>query len=125
MALEISQKAEAMQLTGAQIVIRCLQDEGVEYVFGYPGGVTLPAIGAEGRENGRGTVRLPDVVTRRFAIKEQPRLREKPGHFFDLRFSSLQARKPVAMFSSSLRVVDDKKSAFVICGPTNSFIALS
>src|SRR5436853_6277054 len=27
-----------MQLTGAEIVIRCLQEEGVEYVFGYPGG---------------------------------------------------------------------------------------
>ena len=28
-------------LTGAEIVIRCLQDEGVEYVFGYPGGAVL------------------------------------------------------------------------------------
>jgi acetolactate synthase I/II/III large subunit len=30
-----------MQLTGAEITIRCLQDEGVEYVFGYPGGAVL------------------------------------------------------------------------------------
>jgi acetolactate synthase-1/2/3 large subunit len=29
------------QLTGAEIVVRCLQDEGVEYVFGYPGGAVL------------------------------------------------------------------------------------
>ena len=28
-------------LTGAEIVIRCLQDEGVEYIFGYPGGAVL------------------------------------------------------------------------------------
>src|SRR5476651_1544925 len=28
-------------LTGAEIVIRCLQDEGVEFVFGYPGGAVL------------------------------------------------------------------------------------
>jgi len=28
-------------LTGAEIVIRCLQAEGVEYVFGYPGGAVL------------------------------------------------------------------------------------
>jgi acetolactate synthase-1/2/3 large subunit len=28
----------SMQLTGAEIVIRCLAEEGVEYVFGYPGG---------------------------------------------------------------------------------------
>ena len=32
---------DAMQLTGAEIVIRCLQEEGVEYVFGYPGGAVL------------------------------------------------------------------------------------
>ncbi len=30
-----------MELSGAEIVIRCLQEEGVEYVFGYPGGAVL------------------------------------------------------------------------------------
>jgi acetolactate synthase-1/2/3 large subunit len=30
-----------MQLTGAEIVLRCLQEEGVEYVYGYPGGAVL------------------------------------------------------------------------------------
>ena len=30
-----------MELTGAEIIIRCLQAEGVEYVFGYPGGAVL------------------------------------------------------------------------------------
>ena len=30
-----------MTLTGAEIVIRCLQEEKVEYVFGYPGGSVL------------------------------------------------------------------------------------
>ncbi|MBK9523004.1 MAG: acetolactate synthase 3 catalytic subunit [Rhodocyclaceae bacterium] len=30
-----------MQLTGAEIVIRCLQEENVDYVFGYPGGSVL------------------------------------------------------------------------------------
>ncbi len=30
-----------MQLTGAEIVIRCLQEEKVDYVFGYPGGSVL------------------------------------------------------------------------------------
>ena len=29
-------------MTGAEIVIRCLQEEKVEYVFGYPGGQILP-----------------------------------------------------------------------------------
>ena len=30
-----------MELTGAEIAIRCLQEEKVEYVFGYPGGAVL------------------------------------------------------------------------------------
>ena len=30
-----------MQLTGAEIFVRCLQEESVEYVFGYPGGAVL------------------------------------------------------------------------------------
>ncbi len=34
-------RIKGMTLTGAEIVIRCLQEEGVEYVFGYPGGAVL------------------------------------------------------------------------------------
>ncbi len=30
-----------MELTGAEILVRSLKDEGVEYVFGYPGGAVL------------------------------------------------------------------------------------
>ena len=30
-----------MELTGAEILIRCLQEEGVDCVFGYPGGAVL------------------------------------------------------------------------------------
>ncbi|HEX5804059.1 MAG TPA: biosynthetic-type acetolactate synthase large subunit [Azospira sp.] len=30
-----------MKMTGAEIVIRCLQEEKVEYIFGYPGGAVL------------------------------------------------------------------------------------
>src|SRR5688500_15491478 len=30
-----------MELSGAEIVVRCLQDEGVDHVFGYPGGAVL------------------------------------------------------------------------------------
>jgi acetolactate synthase-1/2/3 large subunit len=30
-----------MELTGAEIIVRCLQEEGVEYLFGYPGGAVL------------------------------------------------------------------------------------
>jgi acetolactate synthase I/II/III large subunit len=30
-----------MELSGAEIVVRCLQEEGIEHVFGYPGGAVL------------------------------------------------------------------------------------
>jgi acetolactate synthase-1/2/3 large subunit len=30
-----------MELTGAEILVRCLAEEGVEFVFGYPGGAVL------------------------------------------------------------------------------------
>ena len=28
--------------TGAEIVFKCLEDQKVEYIFGYPGGAVLP-----------------------------------------------------------------------------------
>ena len=31
----------SMELTGAEITVRCLQKEGVDYLFGYPGGAVL------------------------------------------------------------------------------------
>ncbi|HYH21955.1 MAG TPA: thiamine pyrophosphate-binding protein, partial [Azospirillum sp.] len=30
------------KLTGAQIVIKALKDQGVDIIFGYPGGAVLP-----------------------------------------------------------------------------------
>src|SRR5213592_3641883 len=35
------ERTKGMELTGAEIVVKCLQAEGVEYVFGYPGGAVL------------------------------------------------------------------------------------
>ena len=32
-----------MQLTGAEIVIECLKEQGVDTVFGYPGGTAAPS----------------------------------------------------------------------------------
>ena len=34
------------ELTGAQIMIECLKREGVEYIFGLPGGAILPTFDA-------------------------------------------------------------------------------
>ncbi len=40
-----------MELTGADIFVRCLADEGVEYIFGYPGGAVLPIYDALYRQD--------------------------------------------------------------------------
>jgi acetolactate synthase-1/2/3 large subunit len=39
--MEPGTKLVAPELSGAEILIRCLEAEGVEYVFGYPGGAVL------------------------------------------------------------------------------------
>ena len=31
-----------MKITGAQAVLECLREQGVDTIFGYPGGVLLP-----------------------------------------------------------------------------------
>ena len=36
-----STSSSGQSITGAEIVVRCLQEEGVEHVFGYPGGAVL------------------------------------------------------------------------------------
>ena len=33
---------EAEMMTGAEIVLRALKDQGVKHMFGYPGGAVLP-----------------------------------------------------------------------------------
>ena len=31
-----------MKLTGAQVLVECLREQGVDTIFGYPGGAVLP-----------------------------------------------------------------------------------
>ena len=33
-----------MQLTGAEVMVKCLEEEGVSTIFGYPGGAILMAM---------------------------------------------------------------------------------
>ena len=40
-----------MRLTGSEVVIKTLVDQGVEVVFGYPGGAVLPIYDAIFRQN--------------------------------------------------------------------------
>ena len=34
--------AGSVELSGAEMVIRALRDQGVKHIFGYPGGAVLP-----------------------------------------------------------------------------------
>ena len=33
-------------MTGAEALIKCLENQGVEYIFGYPGGAVIPIFDA-------------------------------------------------------------------------------
>jgi acetolactate synthase-1/2/3 large subunit len=48
-----------LELTGAEILVRSLQDEGVEYIFGYPGGAVLHIYDALFRQD-----KLQHILTR-------------------------------------------------------------
>ena len=48
-----------MELTGAEILVHSLQDEGVEYIFGYPGGAVLHIYDALYRQD-----KLQHILTR-------------------------------------------------------------
>ena len=39
--LAVMDRVKGVELSGAEIVVRCLQEEGVETIFGYPGGAVL------------------------------------------------------------------------------------
>ena len=43
--------ADAVELTGSEIVIRALKDQGVRHIFGYPGGAVLPIYDALFQDN--------------------------------------------------------------------------
>ena len=45
-------KPETVSLTGAEIVVRALKDQGVTHIFGYPGGAVLPIYDALFADNG-------------------------------------------------------------------------
>ncbi|MGF1447768.1 MAG: acetolactate synthase 3 large subunit [Pikeienuella sp.] len=42
MADQVANEMTGTEMTGAEIVVRALRDQGVEVVFGYPGGAVLP-----------------------------------------------------------------------------------
>src|SRR5690554_7244382 len=51
MEMTREQSTETEQLTGAQMVIKALVEQGVEVIFGYPGGAVLPIYDALFQQN--------------------------------------------------------------------------
>ena len=51
MSISAPPRTDAATLTGAEIVLRALKDQGVEVIFGYPGGAVLPIYDALFQQN--------------------------------------------------------------------------
>ena len=51
-----------MQLTGSEIVIECLKEQGVDTVFGYPGGAILNVYDALNNVEVQEIKRVEDVL---------------------------------------------------------------
>jgi hypothetical protein len=43
--------SDALTMSGAEVVLRALKDNGVEVIFGYPGGAVLPIYDAIFQQN--------------------------------------------------------------------------
>lgn len=68
-----------MELTGAEIVVECLKREGVEYLFGYPGGAVLHIYDALYRQDSIKHVLVRHEQAATHAADGYARSTEKPG----------------------------------------------
>src|ERR1700729_801361 len=69
----------AIQLTGAQMVVRALKDQGVTHIFGYPGGAVLPIYDALFADNGITHVLVRHEQGATHAAEGYDRSTGKPG----------------------------------------------
>jgi len=67
------------QLTGAQMVVRALKDQGVTHIFGYPGGAVLPIYDALFADNGITHVLVRHEQGATHAAEGYARSTGKPG----------------------------------------------
>src|ERR1700722_1777168 len=70
---------ESVQLTGAQMVVRALKDQGVTHIFGYPGGAVLPIYDALFADNGITHVLVRHEQGATHAAEGYARSTGKPG----------------------------------------------
>ncbi len=68
-----------MKLTGAEIVVKCLVEEGVEHVFGYPGGAVLHIYDALFRQDKLKHILVRHEQAATHAADGYARSTEKPG----------------------------------------------
>src|SRR5216683_534135 len=71
--------AEGMELTGAEIVVRALKDQGVRHIFGYPGGAVLPIYDALFQDDGIEHVLVRHEQGATHAAEGYARSTGKPG----------------------------------------------
>jgi acetolactate synthase I/II/III large subunit len=76
---ERSATQEAVNLTGAQMVVRALKDQGVTHIFGYPGGAVLPIYDALFADNGITHVLVRHEQGATHAAEGYARSTGKPG----------------------------------------------
>src|SRR3974390_789391 len=69
----------AIELSGAEMVIRALKDQGVRHIFGYPGGAVLPIYDALFRQNDFVHVLVRHEQGAVHAAEGYARSTEKPG----------------------------------------------
>jgi acetolactate synthase-1/2/3 large subunit len=72
-------KRETISLTGAEIVVRALKDQGVTHIFGYPGGAVLPIYDALFADNGITHVLVRHEQGATHAAEGYARSTGKPG----------------------------------------------
>ena len=80
------------ELSGAEITLRCLQEEGVEIMFGYPGGAVLPAIFSS-------DIGHWDVPDMRGVVPEAFELVER-GHIDESQFRDFVFKSPAELWTS-------------------------
>jgi len=72
-------RPETVSLTGAEIVVRALKDQGVTHIFGYPGGAVLPIYDALFADNGITHVLVRHEQGATHAAEGYARSTGKPG----------------------------------------------
>ena len=70
------------QMTGAEMIVQALIDQGVEVVFGYPGGAVLPIYDALFAQNSIKHIPCARKVAPSMPPRDMPARRASPASFW-------------------------------------------